>query len=1002
MTQLKLRILGGFSLAGADGTEISIPGKKAQALLAYLALNPGQKHSREKLATLLWGDRMDEQARHSLRQALLALRKVLAGGKLDPLTADNETATLNAGFLESDVEAFESNASDGTPRALEVAVALYAGPLLEGLRADAEGFDDWLAGEQERMHALAVRAMEGLAEHQEQAGQAEAAIDTGKRLLTLDSSREEGHRLLMRLYAATGRRADALRQYKACVEALRRELDAEPSVETVQLYDALREGAAQTVPTQTPMQPAPLPPVVEPQGHMVAEGGERRVATLTLHKLHGLSALNRRMDPEEVERIINTFTADAGRIVKENGGTINPLQRDEMEVLFGIPIAHEDDPMRAVKAALALHGLVERTFYKAGRKGTEGLRLSTGISTGLTVARAPSSREGAFKLTGEAMDTAARLMGLAKPGRILVGGETGRLVEPFFDLSAFPPSRGKKEPVAVQAYQVEGETPLRTRFQAAEQRGLARFAGRENEMSALREALALALAGRGQFITVVGEAGIGKTRLMHQFRTQLDDKALTVLEGRAHAQGGNTPYLPFLEALRKLFRLEETTTMPETAVETVASAIRTLDPLLEEYLPFYLHLLSISSEAHPLSPNLHGEELRRGIQLALVGLFTRSADLRPLVFLLDDWHWADEASDAALKYLIGLAANFPLLVVAAYRPEFSRSWGNPEHYTPIVLRPFDGRETVEFCRAVLNVTALPDELAAPVTERTGGNPFFVEELCHALIEEGTVVVENGQATLTQPLEAVRFPETVHGVIRARVDRLDPEARDVLRYASVIGLEFGFGVLERVHPHAARLAPTLERLWNQDLIQQVRVLPDAAYRFKNTLTQVVVYETLLLQQRRESHALVGRALEAQYAARLEEHIEPLAYHFERGEVWDKAADYLLQAAEKAKLHWAYAAASEICRRALTALEKGGATAEQKVRALVLAGDLESLLGNLEEANQNYDQALEATTDSARRRTIENKHHRQYFVTRDGAKIAYYLHGDGEESLLLINP
>ena len=1012
MTQTNLRILGGFLLVGKDGQEVPIPGKKVQALLAYLAMNPGQKHSREKLATLLWGDRMDEQARHSLRQALLALRKALGtavgGEKTDPLSTDNETAALNAGALDTDVEGFRTHAADGTPHDLEAAVALYAGPLLEGLRADAEEFDLWLVRERERLHTPACGVLERLAEHQENAGDTDNAIETAKRLISIDPAREKGHRLLMRMYLATGRRADALRQYQACVEVLRRELDAEPSAETVQLYDALREGTTQTEPKQTPMQPAPLPPAVEPQGPMVTEGGERRIATLTLHKLHGLSALNRRMDPEEVERIVNAFTAEAGRMVKEHGGTINPLQRDEMEVLFGIPTAHEDDPVRAVQAALALHSLAKRTLQKAGRKGTEGLRLSTGISTGLTVARAPSSIEGAFKLTGEAMDTAAKLMALAKPGRILVGGETGRLIEPFFDLSAFPPSREKKEPVVVQAYQVEGETPLRTRFQAAEQRGLARFAGRENEMSALREALEQALARRGQFITVVGEAGIGKTRLMHEFRKQLDDKALTLLEGRAHAQGGNTPYLPFLEGLRRLFHLEGAST-GDSAIETMEGAIQEIDPLLGSYLPFFLHLLSIPSDTHPLPPNLHGEELRRKIQLALVGLFTRSAERRPIVLLLDDWHWVDEVSQAALDYLVGMIASLPILIVVCYREGHNPAWTSPERHSQLYLRSFEMAHSETLIQAVLGAGRLPDGLSEAIHDRTEGNPFFIEEICRALLEAETVQVRGKTAVLDSPLDTLRLPDSVQAVIRTRLDGLAGPVRGLLQQAAVIGREFSAGLLERISPGGESIHSELAVLKAADLIQQVRVIPEEVYVFKHSITQEVAYEGLLLKQRRETHLRVAEAIENLYRERLPDYHESLAFHFRQAEDWRRAAQYSFSAADSAKAHYAYANAIELCTHGLAAAEKaeeGAGASRERVRGLVLLADLQSLLGEFETANQSYEKALvinqEAGDDPALNTSIKNKMHLPHSVVRDGGRIVYYEHGSGKTTLVLIRP
>ena len=240
MAKFDLQLLGGFSLKGAKAKSIAVPGKKAQALLTYLALKPGAQ-SREKLATLLWGDRMDEQARHSLRQALSSLRKALGDGKNDPLAADAETVELEPGALAVDALAFAEAVAEGSSKALIQAAALYSGPLVDGMHSGSDGFDDWLAGERERLHALACDVLEKLAAQQAEAGEPENAIATANRLLSLDAAREEGHRQLMRLYAATGRRADALRQYQACADALRRELDAEPSAETTRLHEEIRE-----------------------------------------------------------------------------------------------------------------------------------------------------------------------------------------------------------------------------------------------------------------------------------------------------------------------------------------------------------------------------------------------------------------------------------------------------------------------------------------------------------------------------------------------------------------------------------------------------------------------------------------------------------------------------------------------------------------------------------------------------------------------------------------
>ncbi|MEE8434568.1 MAG: BTAD domain-containing putative transcriptional regulator, partial [bacterium] len=278
-----LQLLGGFRLSGGKGKPVSLSGRKAQALLAYLALNPGP-HSREKLATLLWGDRMDEQARHSLRQAMSSLRKALGDGKTDPLTADVETAGLIDDALSVDALSFVALVGAGSPQALQEAAALYAGPLLDGFSTPAEGFDEWLGRERERLHALACGVLERLAGQQETAGEAEQAIEMAHRLLGLDPTREEGHRLLMRLLAAAGHRAEALKQYQACAGALRRELDAEPSTETTRLYEEIRRGEAPHV--EKPAMPeAPIDPL--PSGGLPPLPDRPSIAVLPFENMSG-------------------------------------------------------------------------------------------------------------------------------------------------------------------------------------------------------------------------------------------------------------------------------------------------------------------------------------------------------------------------------------------------------------------------------------------------------------------------------------------------------------------------------------------------------------------------------------------------------------------------------------------------------------------------------------------------------------------------------------------
>jgi pimeloyl-ACP methyl ester carboxylesterase len=521
-------------------------------------------------------------------------------------------------------------------------------------------------------------------------------------------------------------------------------------------------------------------------------------------------------------------------------------------------------------------------------------------------------------------------------------------------------------------------------------------------MAILESCLERARAGQGQFVTVAGDAGVGKSRLLHELGRRMAGDGITVLQGQCQGSGSNTPHLPFLEMLRRLLNLPEEVRSPHLP-ETAAANIRAIDAALETYLPFYLHLLSMQSEEHALPGHLQGEELQRAIRLALAALFTLSAEKQPTAIFLEDWQWVDESSHAALRYLVGVMAQNALLVIVNYRSDGGPDWDHHSHHTHLTLRSFDPGECEHIVRGALGAERLPEGLAVMIHERTGGNPFFIEEICLALLEQGAIEMrETREAVLTEALDSLVLPHTVQAVIRSRLDRLDEASREVVRLAAVIGRQFSSGILERLHPDPGRLESCLERLKSLELIQQVRLLPEAEFRFKHLLTQEVAYGTLRLQRRKELHRRAAEAIEARYADRPEEFAEGLGNHYRRGEVWDKAARHYLSAAEQAKAHYAYRNALGLCRQALEAAEKGEGLEAERADALVLLGDLRSLLGELEPANKQYEEALALTSDPARRRFIANKAHHPHTAVRDGARIVYYIHGSGKETLLFVNP
>jgi class 3 adenylate cyclase/tetratricopeptide (TPR) repeat protein len=667
--------------------------------------------------------------------------------------------------------------------------------------------------------------------------------------------------------------------------------------------------------------------------------GERRQATVLFSDLSGYTTMNERLDPEEVTGIMERFKSEAERIVATHGGSVNQFVGDEVFALFGIPTAYEDDPARAVRAALELHEAVRALGEEVEERLGDALRLHSGINTGLVVTSpgGDDARGGQFVVTGDTVNTAARLVSRADTDQIILGAATRRQVAPFFDLEELEPvaAKGKARPLV--PYRVLGVSGVASRFEAAEARGFTPYTGREGELAALSEALERALAGEGQFFTVSGEAGLGKSRLLYEFRQAIDREAVVVVQGRCQSFGQSTPYLPLANALRRGLNLHEADDPAHLHDQAVANVL-TIDRDLERYIPVFLHLLSISSTTHPLPETMQGESLRQACQDAIAAVNLATSRTQPMVLIFEDWHWADEASDAALRHLLTLIGTHRLMVVVNYRPEYDAGWQGTVNHQHVTLAPLSADHSAIIAKSVLAAHSLPEGLDGLIHQRTGGNPFFIEEMCLDLLEEGVVLVKDGQAALTRPAERLNLPGTVQAVIRSRLDRLDEAQQAVLRVASVIGREFDRRLLALaldVEGNAAGLDAHLKPLITQGLIQQVRVTPDAAYQFKHVLTQVVTYETLLHERRAELHRVIGEALENLYAQRQEEICEQLAYHFKHGGEAEKTVTYLEMSVSKAAKDFSFPVASTHCENAYGLLKGLARTPENIRRQAILA-------------------------------------------------------------------
>ena len=658
---------------------------------------------------------------------------------------------------------------------------------------------------------------------------------------------------------------------------------------------------------------------------------ERREVTVLFCDLGGYTEWNEEAEPEDVALTMDRIKQQAVSTFEAHGGVANQFIGDEILGLFGVAASHDDDPSRAVFAALALHAFVRaQVLYRANGE-LRALRMHSGIETGLVYARVRDPRSGLWEVTGDAINTAARLRSLASEDEILVGPATQRLIAPYFDTVALPPAivRGKVAPL--RAHRVLRAASAPWRFDAARARGLTRYVGRDQPLAHLHAALEQAQAGRGGVVRVVGPAGIGKTRLLYEFRKQVSRRgrvnAPYVAHGRCLGYGEVAPFQPFVEALLGRAR-------GRAAARTRALArIRRLRVVSDEVLSALALLLL--PEQTQAKDSLQGDLLRDAIIAALLELLASVAARRPLLLLIEDWQWADEPSRAALRRMAQSARGQRLLIVLNERGGDGADAPEEPASQRIVLQPLDEESTEAVASAALRVQALPDGLVRFVHERAHGNPFFVEEICRSLVDAGALERRGDVLALAKPLSALRAPSTVQAIVRARIDGLSPRHKAILRVGAVIGGEFSLELLARLAGEQPDEAEALLlALEAQGLVFRVSAGPPPSYRFKHAITLEVAYESVPLDERRWLHGQAARLTEqAVDGVALETKCELLAHHYGRSADRDKALEYAVLAGDKAWRAFSLQSADTYYRRALTLLDSARGSDGQSAKSWV---------------------------------------------------------------------
>ena len=635
--------------------------------------------------------------------------------------------------------------------------------------------------------------------------------------------------------------------------------------------------------------------------------GERKQISVLFADIKGSLELIESSDPEDAQAIFDQAIRTMMKAVHRYEGTVNKVLGDGIMALFGAPLAHEDHAVRACYAALAMQQAIRHTTEEARREHEVEVQIRVGINSGEVVVRAIGNDLSMdYDAIGQTTHLAGRMEQLAVPGTIRLTHETLQLAEGFVQVNALGPIpvKGLDEPIEV--FELVGATATRTRFQAAVARGLTRFVGRQTELEALGRAFTRAGDGHGQIVAVMGEPGVGKSRLFHEFIHSNRTASWLVLQSGSVSYGKAIAYLPVIDLLKSYFQVEEQDEARRVR-EKVTGKLLTLDESLKPMLPAFLSLLDAPVEDAAWDA-LDPLQRRRRTLDAVKGLLLRESREQPVVLVFEDLHWIDTETQAFLDSLVASLPTARILLLLNYRPQYRHEWGSKTYCTQRRIDPLPTESAEKFLAALLGEDAGLAPLKQLLVERTGGNPFFLEESVRTLVETGALTGAPADHHLAADVQQVEVPATVQGILAARIDRLPMEDKQLLQTAAVIGKDVPYTLLQAIGDVPEDdLRGGLADLEDAEFLYETRLFPDLEYTFKHALTHEVAYGSLLKERRRKLHRRIAEAIERVYGARLAEQLERLAHHYTEAGLAERAVPYWQRAGRRALEHSAFPAA-----------------------------------------------------------------------------------------------
>ena len=686
--------------------------------------------------------------------------------------------------------------------------------------------------------------------------------------------------------------------------------------------------------------------------------GERKQVTVLFADIKGSMEAITDRDLEDAQKLLHAVVERMIEAVHRYEGTVNSVMGDGIMALFGAPLAHEDHAVRACYAALRMQESIARYSQEVQRNQGVPIMVRVGVNSGeIVISAIGNDLHMEYTVVGQTVHLASRMEQMAKPGSVITTADTHRLAEGYIAMKSLGPVpvKGLVEPVEI--YEVTGGGTARTRLQAAVGRGLTRFVGRDVELEQLRRAQQLASQGHSQIVAIVGQAGVGKSRLMHEFIHSAHTGGWLVSESNSTSYGHATPYLPIVELLRDYFKIDAEEDK-QVIREKVQGKILTLNPSLQDAILPVLDLLEALDDDHPFR-SLDPQQHRQNTYQAITRLLLSETRVQPVVAIFEDLHWYDSLTLGLLNELVVRAQGSRLLLVVAYRPEYRDEWRNRPNYRQLHLDPLASENLAALLQALLGSNPNLQILKNFLMQRASGNPFFVEEIVRALVDTGVIAGTRSNYHLAKPFMSHEIPPTVQAVLAARIDALPAAEKRLLQDASVIGRDVLFALLHSISGLPEdELRALLDDVQASEFLYATQLFPDLQYTFTHSLTHDVTYNGVLIERRREIHARIVEAIEKLYAGRLGEQIERLAHHAARGDLKEKAVHYLRQCGAKAAARSALSDAKACFEQALDILETLPETHATLEQGFEIRLELRPVLRQLGEGRQMLDHLRDA--------------------------------------------